>query len=492
MLFLLLDKPMAAVSPSTFVGKAIKFGTDGWRGIIAADFTFDRVGKVAALAAQVLEKTYGSNGSKTVIVGYDRRFLSPEFARYAAESIAAAGYEVMLSECFAPTPAFSWAAFDQKALGAIVITASHNPAAYNGLKVKSAFGGSVPPEVTQKVEAMLDQAAPVADTPGSITGFDPWPSYCSALQSMVDIKAIRTAVDEGRLTVFAEVMHGAAATGIGRLLEREINEIDSEADPLFEGGAPEPLPQYIPKLFKAIEENTADGLTVGLIFDGDSDRIAGMDGKATFLSSQVLIPILMEHLTQRRGMTGEVVKTISGSNLFPALAELYELPLYETAIGYKYIADRMLESKVLIGGEESGGIGYGHHIPERDALLSALYLLEAVVQSGKDFGELSDSLREQTGFSSAYDRIDLPLANMEVRTKLLEALESSTPTEVAGKQVDSCLTIDGYKFNLEDSSWLLIRFSGTEPVLRLYSEASSIERVHEILAWAKDWANSVG
>ncbi|MEL6552749.1 MAG: phosphoglucomutase/phosphomannomutase family protein [Cyanobacteria bacterium J06621_11] len=483
---------MASVSPSTFVGKAIKFGTDGWRGVIAADFTFERVGRVAALAAQVLEETYGGNGSKTVIVGYDRRFLSPDFARYAAESIAAAGYEVKLSECFAPTPAFSWAAFDQKALGAIVITASHNPAAYNGLKIKSALGGSVPPEVTEKVEAKLDQDVPKSEQAGSITAFDPWPSYCKALRSMVDIEAIRQAVDDGKLTIFSEVMHGAAASGIGRLLEREINEIDSEADPLFAGGAPEPLPRYIPKLFKAIEENTASGTTVGLIFDGDSDRIAGMDGKATFLSSQVLIPILMEHLTKRRGMTGEVVKTLSGSNLFVELAKRYDLPLYETPIGYKYIADRMLDADVLIGGEESGGIGYGHHIPERDALLSALYLLEAVVQSGKDFGELNESLREQCGFTAEYDRIDLPLANMEVRAKLLEALESDRPTEVSGKQVDNCITVDGYKLNLEDNSWLLIRFSGTEPVLRLYSEAASIERVHEILGWAKEWANSVG
>lgn len=483
---------MASVSPSTFVGKGIKFGTDGWRGIIAADFTFGRVGKVAALAAQVLEATYGDNGSKTVIVGYDRRFLSPDFARYAAERIAAAGYDVKLSECFAPTPAFSWAAFDQKALGAIVITASHNPAAYSGLKVKSAFGGSVPPEVTSKIEARLDEEVPLADQPGRITDFDPWPSYCSALQSMVDIEAIRKALDDGALTVFGEVMHGAAATGLQRLLEREINEINGGADPLFGGGAPEPLPQYIPDLFEAIKTKTHDGLTVGLIFDGDCDRIAGMDGKATYLSSQVLIPILMEHLTQRRGMKGEVVKTISGSNLFPALAKLYDLPLHETPIGYKYIADRMLEAEVLIGGEESGGIGYGHHIPERDALLSALYLLEAVVQSGKDFGELNDALREQTGFSSAYDRIDLPLANMEVRAKLLEALQSSTPEKVAGRDVANCLTIDGYKFNLDDNSWLLIRFSGTEPVLRLYSEAATMERVHEILAWAKDWANEVG
>lgn len=482
---------MASVSPSAFVGKEISFGTDGWRGIIAADFTFERVGRVAALAAQVLEETYGDNGRKTVIVGYDRRFLSPDFARYAADMIASAGYEVMLSECFAPTPAFSWAAFDQKALGAVVITASHNPAAYSGLKVKSAFGGSVPPEVTSKIEARLGNAVPKADTPGSITSFNPWPSYCTALQSMVDIEAIRAAVSEGKLTVFAEVMHGAAATGLQRLLEREIDEINGEADPLFAGGAPEPLPKYIPKLFEAIENKTNKGLTVGLIFDGDCDRIAGMDGNANFLSSQVLIPILMEHLTKRRGMKGEVVKTISGSNLFPALAKLYDLPLYETPIGYKYIADRMLEADVLIGGEESGGIGYGHHIPERDALLSALYLLEAVVQSGKDFGDLNDALREQTGFSSAYDRIDLPLANMEVRAKLLKALQSSTPQAVAGRKVKSCLTIDGYKFNLEDDSWLLIRFSGTEPVLRLYAEATTIEGVHEILAWAKDWANSI-
>ncbi|MEO1636076.1 MAG: phosphoglucomutase/phosphomannomutase family protein [Cyanobacteria bacterium J06631_9] len=482
---------MASVSPSTFVGKAIKFGTDGWRGVMSADFTFERVGKVAALAAQVLEETYGSNGSKTVIVGYDRRFLSSDFARYAAEAIAAVGYTVKLSECFAPTPAFSWAAFDQKALGAIVITASHNPAIYNGLKIKSAFGGSVPPEVTKKVEAKLNEVLPTAEQAGSITTFDPWPSYCGALQSMVDIEAIRKAVDDSKLTIFAEVMHGAASTGIARLLEREINEINSEADPLFEGGAPEPLPKYIPKLFKAIENKTNDGLTVGLIFDGDSDRIAGMDGKATFLSSQVLIPILMEHLTKRRGMTGEVVKTLSGSNLFLALAKLYDLPVHETPIGYKYIADRMLEADVLIGGEESGGIGYGHHIPERDALLSALYLLEAVVQSGKDFGELNESLRAQTNFTAAYDRIDLPLASMEVRAKLLDALQTNTPAEVAGKQVKSCITVDGYKLNLEDDSWLLIRFSGTEPVLRLYSEAASIERVHEILAWAKDWANAV-
>lgn len=485
-----------ALSPTEFIDKPIRFGTDGWRGIIAADFTFARVAKVAAIAAQVLQDCYGqSSGSSTVVVGFDRRFLSPEFAQIAAESIASAGFTVLLSESFAPTPAFSWAAYDQSALGAVVITASHNPAAYSGLKVKGAFGGSVPPEVTQQIEAKLGEDAPQADSPGDIHSFDPWPSYCQALQSKVDIAAIRQAVSSGKLTVFADVMHGAAATGLKRLLDTEIDELNGDADPLFGGGAPEPLPKYIPDLTAAMQkrhQSGATGLAVGLIFDGDSDRVAGMDGQGTFLSSQVLIPILIEHLTARCGFKGEVVKTISGSRLMSAVAELYGLTVHETPIGYKYIADRMLAAEVLIGGEESGGIGYGHHIPERDALLSALYLLEAVVQSSMGFGELDQALRQKTDFTAAYDRIDLPLANIEVRGQLLSRLQSQTPQVVAGRQVVDCLTIDGYKFNLEDGSWLLIRFSGTEPVLRLYCEAATLDQVEETLSWARDWANSGG
>jgi phosphomannomutase len=488
---------MAAVlSPAAFIGKSIKFGTDGWRGLIAADFTFERVAQVAAVAAQVLQDCYGAQtGSRTVIVGYDRRFLSPEFAQTAAEAIAAAGYDVLLSSCFAPTPAFSWAAKDQGALGAIVITASHNPAAYSGLKVKGAFGGSVPPEVTQQIEAGLAKATQSAPQPGAITPFDPWPSYCQVLQSLVDIDALRAAVTAGNLTVFADVMHGAAAGGLEKLLGAGIHEINGSADPLFGGGAPEPLPKYIPELYrqvKARHQSGAAGLTVGLIFDGDSDRIAGMDGAGNFLSSQVLIPILIDHLKARRGLDGEVIKTISGSDLMQAVAAMHGLSVYETPIGYKYIADRMLETRVLIGGEESGGIGYGHHIPERDALLSALYLLEAVVQTGQDLGQLDQALRQQTGFSGAYDRIDLPLASLEVRDKLLAQLQQQPPQTVAGKAVKSVLAIDGYKFTLADGSWLLIRFSGTEPVLRLYSEAATPEAVQRHLNWARDWAEAVG
>jgi len=482
------------LSPAAFINKPIKFGTDGWRGLIAADFTYERVALVAPLAAIALQKTYdtGTDG-RTVIVGYDRRFMSEDFARVAAESIQAAGFDVLLSDSYAPTPAFSLAAKHQNALGAVVVTASHNPGGYSGLKVKGGFGGSVPPEVTKKIEAFLedpDFEIPAA-SPGSLTLFDPWADYCSTLQSMVDIGAIKEAIASGTLTVFADVMHGAAASGFEKILGIPIQEINGDRDPLFEGGAPEPLPRYLGKLMNQVKTYLSDELKVGIVFDGDSDRVAATDRDGHFLNSQVLIPILIEHLSVRRGYTGEVVKTISGSNLFPKVAALYNLPVHQTPIGYKYIADRMLASSVLLGGEESGGIGYGHHIPERDALLSALYVLEAVVQSGKDLSELYRDLQERTGYTSHYDRIDLPLASMDVRSRLLTELESNTPQEVAGQAVTDCLTIDGYKFQLADESWLLIRFSGTEPVLRLYSEAKTPEDVQRNLQWANDWAMSV-
>ena len=485
-----------AVSPTQFIDKPIKFGTDGWRGMIAADFTFGRVFHVATVAAHVLKQCYGKHtGSNTIVIGHDRRFLSPEFARTAADAVMQAGFDVLLTESFAPTPAFSWAAKDQGALGAIVITASHNPAAYNGLKIKSAFGGSVPPDVTKQVEAQLDKDFPSADTRGKLSNFDPWPSYCQGLRAKVDLAAIQTAISSGKLTVFADVMHGAAATGLERLLGQPINELNTNADPLFEGGAPEPLPKYLQRMLKTVAEyepTVQGGLIAGLVFDGDSDRIAAVDGQGNFLSSQILIPILIDHLTQVHGFSGEVIKTISGSNLIPKVAALHDLPLHETAIGYKYIADRMLESKAMIGGEESGGVGYGHHIPERDALLSALYVLESVVKSGMDLSDRYSKLQDLTGYRSEYDRIDLPLASMAVRDKLQHELQHNCPQTVAGKVVENCLDIDGYKFSLADDSWLLIRFSGTEPILRLYSEALTLETVHQNLNWAKDWATAIG
>ncbi|CDN10919.1 Phosphoglucosamine mutase [Richelia intracellularis] len=472
---------------------SIKFGTDGWRGVIADEFTFERLALVAPVAAKVLLNTYGEQvGNRKIVVGYDRRFMAEDFAAKVAEVISAAGFNVLFSETYAPTPAFSWAAKQENALGALVITASHNPGKYSGLKVKSAFGGSVPPEVTQEIEKLLGEEVPKAEKPGNIEYFNPWHSYCSGLESKVDIAKIRSAIASGKLTLFVDVMHGAAAGGLGRLLGEGVREINSGRDPTFEGGAPEPLPKYLSRLFQTMKDyrqQQSTGLTVGLVFDGDCDRIAAVDGDVNFLSSQILIPILIDHLTKRRDFKGEIVKTVSGSDLIPLVAAWHNLSVFETPVGYKYIADRMLAAQVLLGGEESGGIGYGNHIPERDALLSALYVLEAVVESGLDLGQYYRQLQSQTNFCSAYDRIDLPLASMEVRSRLLKQLQTQPPTEIAGKAVIDCQTIDGYKFRLEeDKSWLMIRFSGTEPVLRLYCEAPTLEQVHKTLAWAKQWA----
>ncbi|BAG04252.1 MULTISPECIES: phosphoglucomutase/phosphomannomutase family protein [Microcystis] len=468
----------------------IKFGTDGWRGIIAADFTFDRVALLAPLAAQVLADNYGQiTGSRTMIVGYDRRFMAEDFAQTAAESLQKAGFDVLLSQSYAPTPAFSWAARAENALGAIVLTASHNPAKYLGLKVKGYFGGSVSPEITQQIEALLSNPPQFNAAAGKLNTFEPWSGYCQGLRQKVNIAAIANAIESGQLKVYSDVMHGAAATGLERLLGVGITELRGNRDPLFGGGSPEPLPRNLREIIdKLAHSANLAPLRVGLVFDGDSDRVAAIDGRGNFLSTQNLIPILIEHLAGKKGMRGEIVKTVSGSDLIPKLASLYGLSVFETPIGYKYIADRMLTTPVLIGGEESGGVGYGTHIPERDALLSALYVLEAVVESGQDLSDLYAQLQDKTGFHSEYDRIDLPLANMEARNQLITALDKEPLREIAGKQVTDCNTMDGYKFRLEDGSWLLIRFSGTEPVLRLYCESSTLDRVDEILAWAKSWA----
>ena len=471
----------------------IKFGTDGWRGIIAADFTFDRVALLAPLAAQVLADNYGQiTGSRTMIVGYDRRFMAEDFAQTAAESLQKAGFDVLLSQSYAPTPAFSWAARAENALGAIVLTASHNPAKYLGLKVKGYFGGSVSPEITQQIEALLSNPPQFNAAAGKLSTFEPWSGYCQGLRQKVNIAAIANAIESGQLKVYSDVMHGAAATGLERLLGVGITELRGNRDPLFGGGSPEPLPRNLREIIdKLAHSANLAPLRVGLVFDGDSDRVAAIDGRGNFLSTQNLIPILIEHLAGKKGMRGEIVKTVSGSDLIPKLASLYGLSVFETPIGYKYIADRMLTTPVLIGGEESGGVGYGTHIPERDALLSALYVLEAVVESGQDLSDLYAQLQDKTGFHSEYDRIDLPLANMEARNQLITALDKEPLREIAGKQVTDCNTMDGYKFRLEDGSWLLIRFSGTEPVLRLYCESSTLDRVQEILAWAKSWATYI-
>jgi phosphomannomutase len=474
----------------------IKFGTDGWRGVIAADFTFERLIQVAPLAAYVLQQTYG-NGSanRKIVVGYDRRFLAEEFAQATADAVSQAGFEVLLADRYAPTPAFSWAVKQTDALGALVITASHNPGSYSGLKLKGAFGGSVPPSVTQVVEALLAEGFSLPVAPGRIEIFNPWPDYCQVLKSKVDLAVIQKAIASGQLTVFVDAMYGATAGGLQQILQQPVQELNGVRDPNFGGGAPEPIAKYLQTTMDTLkaygEQLSAERQAVCLVFDGDGDRIAAVDRQGKFLSAQILIPVLIDHLARNRKMVGEVVKSISSSDLIPLITKLHQLPLYETPIGFKYIADRMMATDAsLLGGEESGGIGYGNHIPERDGLLSGLYLLEAMAQTGADLSALYQDLQTQTGYNCDYDRIDLPLASLEVKDKLQAQLINSPPTEILGKSVINCLTVDGYKFTLADHSWLLIRFSGTEPLLRLYCEAADLDQVHQTLQWAKQWAEA--
>lgn len=453
----------------------IRFGTDGWRAVIAAEFTFERVQRVAQAAARVLSRTYAGNG---IVVGYDNRFLSPEFATATAEAIASLGIPVFLANSAAPTPAFSWLAYEQRCHGALVLTASHNPANYGGIKVKGGFGGSVTAALSRDIEADLKPSLQHKSR-ATITSLDPWPSYCEQLASQVNVDAIRTA----KTKIWIDAMHGSAAGGMTRLLGNRVIELRGQRDPLFGGLPPEPLPPQLAATMATIQTDPAP-LKVGLVFDGDGDRIAGIDGAGRFLSPQILIPILIDHLAARRQRRGEVVKTVSGSELFAKVAQLHHLAISETAIGFKYIADRMLSTKVLLGGEESGGIGYSGHIPERDGMLSALFLLEAIASTGQDLNAIYHDLQRRTGYTSFYNRRDLKLSDLAQSQTLMQRLQAQPPRLILGSAVSDHNQLDGHKFRLADGSWLLIRASGTEPVLRLYCEALNRDHVEALLDWA--------
>jgi phosphomannomutase len=464
--------------------QSVRFGTDGWRAVIADGFTFPQVARVAQASARVLARTYAGEG---IVIGYDHRFLSEHFAATAAQAVAALSIPVSLAAVASPTPSLSWAAKQRGAHGALVITASHNPPHYSGLKVKGGFGGSVPAEVSDCIEQDLVQGSflePRGDG-GGISEFDPWPNYCHQLSQKVDLHKLR----QSPAKVWVDVMHGSAAGGMTRLLADHVQELRSQRDPFFGGMAPEPLAPQLAQTMQILKTDPAP-LKVGLVFDGDGDRIAAIDGQGNYLSSQILIPILIEHLAKRKGLRGEVVKTVSGSQLFAKVAQHYDLPLTETAVGFKYIAERMMTTQVLLGGEESGGIGYPDHMPERDAMLSALYLLEAVADTKQDLSDLYAQIQAEMGYVSTYRRRDLHLQDPQHQTRLLQHLAAQPPREILGCQVLQHFDRDGHKFSLSDGSWLMIRSSGTEPLLRLYSEATDLATVENLLSWAEAWAHT--
>jgi phosphomannomutase len=488
-----------ASAPLPLEASPIAFGTDGWRGILGVDITVERLLPVAAAAARELESSAPEQlSSREVVIGYDRRFLAPELAEAIAAAVHGAGLVPLLSASPTPTPASSWAVVERQALGALVITASHNPPEWLGLKIKGPFGGSVEGDFTQRVERRLAAGGITVPIAAATERFDALGAYLAGLKAKVDTAALAAGLERLGLRVIVDPMHGSAAGVLPALLGEAavatgaIREIRSNRDPLFGGHPPEPLALYLQELIAAVQASTAAGHpAMGIVFDGDGDRIAAVDERGRFCSTQQLMPLFIDHLAGARGLPGTVIKTVSGSDLMQLVAEDLGRPVLEKPVGFKYIAAEMLAGNVLVGGEESGGVGFGMHLPERDAPFAALLLIEALVAGGVPLGQRIDALQARCGGAAHYDRLDLRLADMAARARLEARLAEGPPAAVAGLPVQEVISTDGVKLRLGANHWLMLRFSGTEPLLRLYCEAPTAERVEEVLAWAQQLAESV-
>ena len=488
-----------ASAPLPLEASPIAFGTDGWRGILGVDITLDRLLPVAAAAARELAHSAPEGlKSREVVIGYDRRFLAPELAEAICSAVRGCGLEPLLSATATPTPASSWAVVERQALGALVITASHNPPEWLGLKIKGPFGGSVEGDFTRRVETRLEAGGITVPILGDPQRFDALGTYVAGLLTKVDTAALAAGLERLGLRVIVDPMHGSAAgvlpalLGDGARSSGVISEIRANRDPLFGGNPPEPLAPYLQELITAVTASTAAGRpAMGIVFDGDGDRIAAVDERGRFCSTQLLMPLFIDHLARARQLPGSVIKTVSGSDLMQLVAEDLGRQVLEKPVGFKYIATEMLSSDVLVGGEESGGVGFGIHLPERDAPFAALLLIEALVEGGVPLGERIDALQQRCGGAAAYDRLDLRLPDMAARERLEAKLAAAPPSEVAGSPVLEVITTDGVKLRLGPSHWLMLRFSGTEPLLRLYCEAPSQARVAEVLSWARELAESV-
>ncbi|MCX5949211.1 MAG: phosphoglucomutase/phosphomannomutase family protein [Cyanobacteria bacterium] len=488
-----------ASAPLPLEASPIAFGTDGWRGLLGVDITVERLLPVAAAAARELESSAPAGlDSREVVIGYDRRFLAPELAEAIAAAVRGADLVPLLSDSPTPTPASSWAVVERQALGALVITASHNPPEWLGLKIKGPFGGSVEGDFTARVERRLAAGGITVPIPGDTERFDALGAYVAGLQARVNTGALAAGLERLGLWVIVDPMHGSAAgvlpalLGEGAVAAGVIREIRANRDPLFGGHPPEPLAPYLIELIAQVRASTAAGKpAMGIVFDGDGDRIAAIDENGRFCSTQLLMPLFIDHLARARALPGTVIKTVSGSDLMALVAEDLGRTVIEMPVGFKYIAAAMLAGEVLVGGEESGGVGFGMHLPERDAPFAALLLIEALVEGGVPLGQRIDALQERCGGAAHYDRLDLRLPDMAARGRLERFLAETPPAEVAGAPVREVITTDGVKLRLGPNHWLMLRFSGTEPLLRLYCEAPSAQRVADVLGWARQLAESV-
>lgn len=459
----------------------IKFGTDGWRGVIAEDYTFDNVRRAAqGFASYLLEQ--GRHG-QWVVVGHDKRFASENFAAAVAEVLVANGLNVYLTDGATPTPVIAYAVVDKKACGAVNITASHNPPSDNGFKVRDPNGGAIDPDGLKKIEALIPDSVDVvkrtaltgAIQDGKVVMFDASEAYIKHLHDLIDLQPLK---DAG-FTVVVDPMWGNGAGWFTRLLDggkTKIIEIHNVRNPSFpEMKRPEPIRPNIDVGLKATVENHADVL---LVTDGDADRCGVGDENGQFIDQLRVYALLALYLLEVRGERGPIVKTLSTTTMLNKLGQLYNVPVYETGVGFKYVAPKMMETDAMIGGEESGGYAFRGNVPERDGILANLYMLDFMVRTGKKPTELLKMLFDKVG-EHFYDRIDTPFTgDRKMREQLIL---DAHPETIGGLKVKELVTIDGFQFKLEDGGWLLIRFSGTEPIMRVYCETTHQDKVKAIL-----------
>jgi len=468
----------------------IKFGTDGWRAVIAEDFTFDNVRFCAQGVADYVRQA--GLKSQGLVIGYDNRFASEDFAAVAAEVIAGNGITVFLSPCSTPTPVISYGVTVKNASGAIAITASHNPARWNGFKIRVADGSSAPSDIISEVEKHVSRAYSTGTTGripleqglerGLIEYFDITSVYMERATRFVDLDKIRQA----RLKVIVDPMYGAGAGYLKKLLaggDIEIIEINGERNPAFPGINPEPIAVNLGNLSTTVVEKGGD---IGLASDGDADRIGVVDENGVFLTQLQVFALLCFYMLDVLGERGPLVKTITTTSMIDRLGELYGVPVFETSVGFRYVAPVMTAENALIGGEESGGYGFRGHVPERDAITASLYFLDFMVRTGKTPSQLLEELYQKVG-PHYYHRIDIHFP-AEDRQNITDHIRSNYPASIEDVRVVKRDTDDGFRFMLEDGTWLLLRFSGTEPMLRIYAESDSLVRVDRLLQEGKKLA----
>jgi phosphomannomutase len=460
----------------------IKFGTDGWRARIADDYTFENLRRAAqGFASYLVEQ--GRQG-QWVVVGYDKRFHSENFAASTAEVLAANGLKVYITDGPTPTPTIAYAVVDKKACGAVNITASHNPPTDNGFKVRDENGSAIDPEGLKRIEALIPASAEEvkrielndAMRDQKIVYFDASEAYTSNIRKLVDLQKIK---DAG-FTVLVDAMWGNGAGWFSRLLEggkTKVIEIHNERNPIYpEMKRPEPIRPNIDVGLRATVANNADVL---LITDGDADRCGIGDENGEFINQLRVYALLAFYLLEVRGERGDIVKTLSTTTMLNKLGQFYNVPVHETGVGFKYVAPKMMETDAMIGGEESGGYAFRGNVPERDGILAGLYFLDFMVRTGKKPTELLKMLFEKLGNEYFYDRVDTPFSgDRKTREKMIL---DAKPTTIGGLKVLELVTVDGFQFRLEDGGWLLIRFSGTEPIMRVYCETTHEDKVKAIL-----------